>query len=323
MKAIVQHVYGPADTVFGLRDIERPAPGKGEVLLRVRAAGVDPGVWHLTAGMPRVVRLATGPRRPRNPVPGWDVAGLVEQVGPGVTGLSPGDEVFGTCAGSFAEFARARAVRLAPKPARLGFGEAAALPVSGVTALQALRGGARPGPGRSVLVIGASGGVGTYAVQLAAARGARVTGVCGPAGADHVLRQGAADVIDYTAREITDGGRRWDVIVDTAGNRPLGLLRRALTPRGTLVIVGGEEGGPWLGGMGRTVRASLLSPLVRQRLRGLVSVTRRPDLLEVAALADQGVLQPVIDRAYPLAEAAAALRHVREGHPRGKVVLTV
>ncbi|GAB2892438.1 NAD(P)-dependent alcohol dehydrogenase [Streptomyces mayteni] len=323
MKAIVQDVYGPADTVLTLRDVPQPVPGKGEVLLRVRAAGVDPSVWHLTNGLPRVARLAIGVRRPRNPVPGWDGAGVVERVGPDVTGIGPGDEVFGNCAGSYAEFTLAKADRVVPKPTGLGFEEAAALPVSGVTVLQALTGSARPEPGSSVLVIGASGGVGTYAVQLAAAWGARVTGVSGPDAVDHVRGQGADDVIDYTRHEITDEGRRWDVIVDNAGNRPLGLLRRALTPRGTLVIVGGERGGRWFGGLDRNLRATLLSPAVPQKLRALTAVTRRADLLRVAELAGEGVLRPVIDRTYPLAEAAAAIGHLRNGHPRGKIVLTV
>ena len=321
MQAIVQEAYGSVD-VLQLRDVERPVPRDDEVLLRVHAAGVGPDVWHLMAGLPYMVRLAFGLRRPRNPVPGWDAAGRVAAVGAKVTRFEPGDEVFGSCVGSFAEYARAKADKLAPKPANLGFEQAAAMPVSGVTALQALRDKARLRPGQKVLVIGASGGVGTFAVQLAATYDAEITAVNGPAGAELVRSLGAGDVIDYTREEITDRPGRYDVIVDAAGNRPLSLLRRVLAPRGTLVIVGGEGGGRWLG-LGRPLRAHLLSPLVRQRLGTFVSVTRHTDLLALKALAEQGKVRPVVDRSYALADAAAAIRHLREGHPQGKVVLAI
>lgn len=322
MKAIVQEAYGSAD-LLELRDIARPVPRDDEVLVEVRAAGVGPEVWHLMTGRPYVARVALGLRRPKNPVRGWDGAGRVEAVGAKVTDFKPGDEVFGNCQGSFAEYARARADRLAPKPAGLTFEQAAALPVSGMTALQALSGSSRPRPGGRVLVIGASGGVGTYAVQLAAMYGAEVTGVCGPSGADLVRSLGAAHVIDYTTADITDGPHRYDVIVDNAGLRPLPVLRRALTPRGTLVIVGGEGGSGFFGGMSRGLRAVLLSPFIGQNLRNLISTARREDLLTLKDLAEKGRITPVIDRAYPLSEAPEALRHLEKGHPRGKLVITV
>jgi NADPH:quinone reductase-like Zn-dependent oxidoreductase len=321
MKAIVQGAYGSTE-VLAPRDIERPEPRDDEVLVRVHAAGVGPDVWHVMAGVPYMVRLGFGLRRPRQPVPGWDGAGRVETVGGKATGFASGDEVFGSCEGSFAEYARAKTDKLAPKPAGLTFEQAAAIPVSGVTALQALRDKGRVRAGQRVLVIGASGGVGTFAVQLATAYGAEVAGVCGPAAAELVRSLGATDVIDYTREEITDRPARYDVIVDAAGNRPLSLLRRALAPRGTLLIVGGEGGGRWLG-VGRQLRAALASPFLRQRFATFISVTRHADLVALKELVEQGKVTPVVDRSYPLEDAAAAVDHLRQGHPRGKVVLTI
>jgi NADPH:quinone reductase-like Zn-dependent oxidoreductase len=322
MKAIVQDAYGSAD-LLELRDIDRPVPRDDEVLVEVRAAGVGPEVWHHMTGRPYVARAALGLRKPRNPVKGWDGAGRVEAVGAKVTAFKPGDEVFGSCEGSFAEYARAKAEKLALKPSNLTFEQAAALPVSGMTALQALSGKSRPQPGQRVLVIGASGGVGSYAVQPATMYGAEVTGVCSSAGADFVRSQGATHVIDYTREDITDGPHRYDVIVDNAGLRPLPLLRRALAPRGTLVIVGGEGGTGFFGGMSRSLRAVLLSPFIGQNLRNLISVSRPEDLLALKDLTEQGKITPAIDRTYPLAEAPAAIRHLEKGHPRGKLVVTV
>jgi NADPH:quinone reductase-like Zn-dependent oxidoreductase len=321
MRAIVQGAYGSTE-VLAPRDVDRPEPRDDEVLVRVHAAGVGPDVWHVMAGVPYVVRLGFGLRRPRQPVPGWDGAGRVEAVGGKVTRFAPGDEVFGSCEGSFAEYARAKADKLAPKPADLTFEQAAAIPVSGVTALQALRDKGRVRAGQRVLVIGASGGVGTFAVQLATAFGAEVVGVCGPAAAELVRSLGATDVIDYTREDITDRPGRYDVIVDAAGNRPLSLLRRVLAPRGTLVIVGGEGGGRWLG-VGRQLRAALVSPFLRQRLGTFIAVTRHADLVALKELVEQGKVTPVIDRSYPLEDAAAAIDHLQHGHPRGKVVLTL
>lgn len=244
MRAVVQDVYGPPE-VLRVEEAERPVPGPGEVLLKVHAAGVDQGVWHLMTGRPYLLRaLGFGLRAPKVRTPGQDAAGRVAEVGPGVSGLRPGDEVYGTCSGAFAEYALARADRLAPRPARLTAEQAAAVPVSACAALLAVRDRGRLVPGQSVLVLGAAGGVGSYAVQPARALGAgRVTGVCGPAEADLVRSLGADEVLIYTREDPTDGGRHYDLIVDTGGNRPLSRLRRALTPRGTLVIVGGEGGG--------------------------------------------------------------------------------
>ncbi|GAA5021599.1 NAD(P)-dependent alcohol dehydrogenase [Kitasatospora paranensis] len=304
-------------------EADRPVPGDHEVLIRVHAAGVDPGVWHLTAGMPYAVRLGFGLRAPRQRIPGADVAGRVEAVGREVTGLRPGDEVFGTGTGAFAEYACARQDRLAVKPAALTWEKAAALPTSGVTALQGLRDAGRLTAGQHVLVIGAAGGVGSLAVQLAKAMGGEVTGVCSGAKTGVVRSLGADHTIDYTREDALDGRRRYDLVLDTAGNRPLHRLRGALTPRGTLVIVGGERGGRLLQGSDRQMRALLLSAAVPQRLRGLMAVPRQPDLQYLAQAAADGRLDPLLDRTYPLREAALAVRHVHDGHATGKTVLTV
>lgn len=323
MKAIVQDTYGSAD-VLALREIDRPAPGDNEVLLAVRAAGVDPGVWHLMTGMPYLVRiLGFGLRKPKVPTRGRDVAGRVEAVGKDVTRFKPGDEVFGACEGSFAEYATAREDRLALKPASLTFDQAAAVPISGWTALQALRDAGQVKAGHHVLVIGAAGGVGTFAVQLAKAFGAKVTGVCSTTKTDLVRSIGADHVIDYTREDFAEGPQRYDLILDLAGNRPLSRLRPALTPKGTLVIVGGEAGGKWTGGMGRLLRAALVSLFVGYRLRGFISKETSADLAVLAAHIEAGELTAVIDRSYPLGEAAKAIRYIEEGHARGKVVLTL
>jgi len=327
MKAIVQDRYGPPD-VLELRDIETPAAGPDEVLVRVCAAGVDQGVWHLTTGLPYLARLmGVGFRAPKVPVRGFEVAGTVEAVGENAAGFEPGAEVFGSCeggSGSFAEYACARADRLAPKPANLDFEHAAAVPVSGVTALQALRDRAEVRAGQRVLVIGAGGGVGTFSVQLAKAFGAEVTGVCSTAKQELVRSLGADEAIDYTQEDFADGRARWDVILDTAGNRSLSHLRRALAPHGTLVIVGGEGGGRWLGGFDRqVVRAPVVSLFVGQRLRPVIGAVRADDLQVLRELIEAGEVTPVVDRVYPLSEAAAAVRYLREGHARGKIVLSV
>jgi NADPH:quinone reductase-like Zn-dependent oxidoreductase len=265
-----------------------------------------------------------GFRKPKVGVRGRDLAGRVEAVGSAVTGFRPGDEVMGIVEGSFAELAIARPDKLVPKPARLTIEQAAAVPISGVTALQALRDKAGVRPGQQVLIIGAAGGVGSLAVQLARAFGAEVTGVCSTTKMDLVRSVGADHVIDYTREDFTDGQRRWDVIVDTAGRRPLSQLRRALTRKGILVIVGGDGGGPWTGGFFRGVlRAPLLSLFVGQKLCGLNAKVNQEDLRTVGELIEAGKLTPVIDRTYPLAETPQALRYLERGHPRGKVVITV
>lgn len=323
MKAIVQDRYGSPD-VLQLREIDTPVVGDGEALVRVQAAGVDQGVWHLMAGLPYLVRLAgVGLRAPKNRVPGTDVAGRVEAVGENVTRFRPGDEVFGTCRGSFAEYACARADRLAPKPASLGFEQAAAVPVSGYTALQGVRDRGKVRPGQRVLIIGAGGGVGTFAVQLAKEYGAEVTGVCSTTKTELVRSIGADRVVDYTREDFADGRTRYDVILDIAGNRPLSHLRRALAREGTLVIVGGEGGGRWLGGIDRQLRAHLLSPFVRQKLGTWIATQRTEDLETLGELLEAGKLTPVVDRTFPLSEAAEAIRYLRDGRARGKVVITV
>ncbi|MCX5192474.1 NAD(P)-dependent alcohol dehydrogenase [Streptomyces sp. NBC_00249] len=321
MKAIAQHVYGSCE-VLELTEIERPSPGPDEVLIRVRAAAVDAGVWHLMTGMPYLLRLmGYGLRAPKVPVRGREVAGVVEAAGAGVTRFRPGDEVFGICEGSFAEYALARPDKLAAKPAGLPLDQAAALPVSGLTALQALRDAGRVRAGQRVLVIGAGGGVGSLAVQLAKAFGAHVTGVCGTGKTDLVRALGADEVVDRGREEITDGRRRYDLVVDTAGNRPLSLLRRALTPRGTLVIVGGEGGGRWLGGTDRVLRAGLLNPFVRHTLRGFMAKELGEDLDVLRRYVEAGELKPVIDRTYDLPRAADAITRQHLGRARGKILL--
>ncbi len=323
MKAIVQDEYGSAD-VLRLRDIERPQVGEGEVLVQVHAAGLDPGVWHLMTGRPYLVRLmGFGLWRPKDRVAGQDVAGRVAAVGAGVTRLRPGDEVFGTCSGAFAEYARGREDALAPKPANLTFEQAAVVPTSAATALQALRDTAGVEAGQTVLVIGAGGGVGTFAVQIARALGAEVTGVCSAGKTDLVRTLGAHHVIDYTHEDLADGRRRYDVILDTAGNRPLSHLRRALAPTGTLVIIGGEGGGAWLGGTDRQFRASLLSLLVPQTFGSLFSTVGTADLERLRELIEAGKVVPVIGRTCPLSRVPDALRQLEAGHARGKVAIAV
>jgi NADPH:quinone reductase-like Zn-dependent oxidoreductase len=324
MKAIAQDTYGSAD-VLEFRDIEDPVVGENEVLVRVHAAGAGPDVWHLMTGMPYMARPAIGLRRPKLAVRGWDVAGTVEAVGANVTGFRPGDEVMGTAqGGSFAELVIAMPDKLVPKPGNLTFEQAAAIPISGTTALRAVRDVGNVQSGQNVLVIGAAGGVGSLAVQIAKAFGAVVTGVASTSKMDLVRSIGADEVIDYTREDFAEGARRWDLIIDTAGRRPLSQLRRALTRKGTLVIVGGDGGGRWTGGFFRGVlRAPLLSLFVGQRLRGLATKLRQDDLVALSELIAAGTLTPVIDRTYPLIEAPDAIRYLEEGHAAGKIVITV
>jgi NADPH:quinone reductase-like Zn-dependent oxidoreductase len=323
MKAIVQDEYGEANDVRRLEEIDRPEIGDDQVLVRVRAAGVDRGVWHVMTGLPYPIRLAGyGLRAPKTGVRGGDVAGCVEAVGKNVTTLHPGDEVFGICNGSFAEYACAREDKLAPKPESLTFEQAAAVPVSGITALQGVRDHGRVQPGQKVLIIGASGGVGSFAVQIAKAFGAEVTGVCSASKVDMVRSIGADHVIDYARDDIADGGRRYDVILDTGGNRSLSQLRRALTPRGTLVIVGAETGERWLG-VSRQLRALVLSPFVGQKLGTFITSENNKDLMVLKELIESGQVTPAIDRTYPLSEVPAAIRYMQDGHARGKLVIAV
>ena len=323
MQAIVQDEYGSAD-VLQFRDVERPRVGERDVLVEVHAAGLDPGVWHLMTGRPYLVRLmGFGLRRPKDRVAGQDVAGRVAAVGAGVTRLRPGDEVFGACSGAFAEYARGQEDTLAPKPANLTFEQAAIVPTSAATALQALRDMARVETGQTVAVIGAGGGVGTFAVQIARALGAEVTGVCSAAKTDLVRALGARRVIDYAREDFAAGRQRYDVILDTAGNRSLSHLRRALAPAGTLVIIGGERGGPWLGGVDRQLRAALLSPFVRQTLGSLFSTVAAADLERLRELLEAGQVVPVIGRTCPLSGVPDAMRELEAGHVRGKIAVAV
>jgi NADPH:quinone reductase-like Zn-dependent oxidoreductase len=323
MKAIVNRAYGAPNGVR-LEEVDTPRPGPGEVLVRVRAAGVDPGVWHHVTGLPWLGRLGFGLRRPRQPVPGLDLAGVVEAVGARVTGFAPGDEVYGNAPGSFAEYAVAPVATLARKPATLTFEQAAAMPISATTALDAVRDAGRVRAGQRVLVLGAGGGVGSFAVQIAVADGAVVTGVCSAGKAELVRSLGAGDVVDYTREDVVARGPVHDVVVDTAGNRPTRELRRALVPGGAVVFVGGEgAGGRLFGGFDRQLLAAATSPFVGHRLVSLYSRVRADALEALTALVDAGSVRPVLDRTYPLAAAADAVEHVARGHSTGKVVLTI
>ena len=323
MRALVHDgTYGiPAALPVG--EVPVPSIGDDDVLIRVHAAGVDPSVWHLMTGLPYVVRVAYGWRRSKIRDWGFDVSGVVESVGGNVKAFHRGDAVFGIIRGAFAEYARAPADRLAPKPARISFGEAAALGISGCTALQALRDVARVQARQRVMIIGAGGGVGAFAVQIAKAFGACVTGVCSGSKAELVRSLGADHIIDYAREDCVSGARTYDVIVDTAGSRPLLKVRRALEAHGTLVVVGGEGGSVLLGGLGRVIRAGAISPFVSQSLRGMLAKGNAGDLMELKRLVDDGLVTPVIDRAYALEHVADALRYLEAGHTRGKIVVEV
>ena len=320
MKAIVQDAYGSAD-VLRLGEIERPEAADHEVLLRVVAADVDRGAWHLMTGVPYVMRMGTGLRAPKAPVPGSNVAGRVEIVGKAVTRFQPGDEVHGTCKGAFAEYACAREDRLAPKPAHLRFEQAAVVPHGGFAALQALRDHGKVQPDQQVLVVGASGAVGTFAVQLAKAFGAEVTGVCSGPKADLVRSLGADHVIDYTDKGFAGGDRTFDLVIDIGGDNPVSRLRRTLKPRGRLVIVGGE-GDRWTG-VHRQLWASLMSLFVRQKLGTFIVKENARDLQFLNELIEAGKVKPVIDRTYPLGAAPDAVRYFESGRATGRIALVV
>jgi NADPH:quinone reductase-like Zn-dependent oxidoreductase len=320
MRAIVQDRYGTADT-WRLARIDRPEPAAGQVLLRVRAAGLDRGTWHLMTGKPYLLRLGFGLRGPRRRVPGRDVAGTVVALGAGTTGFAVGDDVFGIGLGTFAEHAVAPAGKLVRMPAGTTFAQAAAVPVSALTALRALRHDGRVRPGQRVLITGASGGVGSYAVQLAKAFGAEVTGVAGPAKLDLVRSLGADHVVDHTRTDFADGAPGYDLVIDIAGNPTVSRLRRALAPTGTAVIVGGEEGGNFSGGLSRQFRALALSPFVGHRLAMTVADEGSAGLRELARLIESGAVTPSVDRSFPLADAPQAMRYLAAGAVRGKVVI--
>jgi NADPH:quinone reductase-like Zn-dependent oxidoreductase len=323
MSAVVQDVYGGVDTLR-LERIARPTAGAGQVLVRVHAAGLDRGAWHVVTGKPYLMRVVgMGFRGPKDRVPGRDLAGTVAAVGTGVTRFAVGDEVFGTGRGSFAEYAVADEDKLAPKPAGLTFEQAAVVPISAGTALQALTDQGRLDPGQRVLVIGASGGVGSYAVQIAKALGAEVTAVASGAKLDLVRSLGADHVLDYTRGDFADGRQRYDLVLDIGGNPRLARLRRALAPRGTVVFVGGEAGGDLTGGMNRPLRALLLSSMASHRVAWFFAKERASDLERLADLIESGHVVPSIDRTYPLDRVVDAMRRLEAGEVRGKVAIQV
>ncbi|MEP6462387.1 MAG: NAD(P)-dependent alcohol dehydrogenase [Frankiaceae bacterium] len=320
-RAIVQDAYGSTD-VLRLATIPPPEVASDEVLLRVHAAGLDRGTWHLMTGRPYLLRLAVGLRGPRNPVLGQDVAGIVAAAGSAVSRFSAGDKVYGIGRGSFAEYTVAREDKLARKPGNVTFAQAAVVPISALTALQGLRDAGRIQRGQQVLILGASGGVGSYAVQLGKAFGAHVTGVCSTSKLDLVRTLGADRVLDYTKEDFADGANRYDLILDIGGNPTLSRLRRALTPTGTAVLAGGEDAGNWIG-MDRQFRALVLSPFLRQRLTMVVCRQRASDLEALTELIEAGKVTPRIDRTYPLDQVPEAVRYLEAGEVRGKVAITI
>ncbi len=320
MKAAVQHEYGPPDDVFAVEAVDPPEVGAGEVLVRVVAAGVNWADQSMTIGKPYVMRLGYGFGRPRNGIRGTDVAGVVEAVGPDVTRFQRGDEVFGVGAHTFAELAVAKADHLASKPGNTSFEQAAGLPMAGCVAIQALRDIAETKPGDRVLVNGASGGIGSLAVQIAKSFGAEVTGVCSRPNVEFVESLGVDTAIDYTLDDFTQAGERYDLILDMADNRSLRARRRVLTDSGTLIPNSGK-GGPVFGSLGRIVKARLASPFVRQRFRPFLSLAKQADLEAVARLVSDGELDPIVGRTYSLGDTGAAIALAGSGHARGKVVV--
>ncbi|MFY1651529.1 NAD(P)-dependent alcohol dehydrogenase [Solwaraspora sp. WMMB762] len=331
MRAITQDSYGAPEEVMVLRDVDRPVPGEREVLVRVHAAPVSGTDWHLARGLPYVARPITGWRRPRSRIPGYDLAGTVVQAGPAVATLRPGDQVYGWAAGTFAEYVAVPEKQLAPIPANLTLEQAAAVPIAAFTALQAIRDGAGLRPGGTgdprpagtaprVLITGASGGVGTYAVQFAKAYGAHVTGMCRTSKIDLVAGLGADEVVDYTSTPLRDLGRRFDVLIDLYGNPSLDGCSRVLVPGGTIVYVGGT-GGRWFMGTDRWLRGMALAPLRRLRTRPVIHSDSRDDLATITGMIESGAVRPVLDRTFPLAQAAEAIRYVTAGEVRGQAVL--
>jgi NADPH:quinone reductase-like Zn-dependent oxidoreductase len=322
MKAIVYTEYGPPD-VLRLTEVAKPVPKDDEVLIRIHAASVNPLDWHFMRGTPYIFRVQAGLRKPKDTRIGVDVAGRVEAVGRSVTQLKPGDEVFGACRGAFAEYVCTSGRALVVKPDNVTFERAASTPVAALTALQALRDKGHIQPGQKVLIHGAAGGVGTFAVQIARSFGADVTGVCGTRNVDMVRSIGADRVIDYTQGDFTRSGQRYDLILDMIGNHSLSDYRRALTQEGSLVLVGGPAKGRWLGPLTGMLKAVVLSPFVSQKLLLFLTRSSKEDLTVVQKLLEAGKVTPVIDRSYPLSEVPDAIRYLEEGHARGKVVITV
>lgn len=323
MKAIVQDAYGGSDTLVP-RDVEAPTPRQGEILVAVRAAALHIGDLMLMRGEPYVMRLGTGLRRPKKRTPGFDFAGVVKSVGPDVSGIEPGDEVFGEAAGgSCAEYVAVSPERLAPKPAVLTFEEAAAVPVSGVTALRGIRDAGKVTAGDRVLINGATGGVGIYAIQIAKSLQAEVTAVCGPGNVELARALGADRVVDYTRDDYTRDEARYDLILDNVANKSLADSRRAVAAGGAYISNSARSEGRWFGAVGRMVRAGVASMFVAKQGRPFYSPVRRQDLLDLSELIESGLLRPVIDRTYPLAETAAAMDYIAGGHAGGKTVITL
>jgi len=323
MKAIVQDKYGSPD-VLELQEIDKPVVKDDEVLVRVRAASANPADWHFMRGLPYVMRPQSGLRKPKNSVLGRDIAGQVEAVGKDVTGFRPGDEVFANVeAGGFAEYTCVSEGSLELKPANLTFEQAAAVPLAALTAVQGLRDAGQVKPEQKVLIVGASGGVGTFAVQIAKYFGAHVTGVCSTKNVEMVRSLGADHAIDYTQEDFTQSGQKYDLIFQLAGSRSPSDCRRALTSEGTLVLSSGESSGRWIGPVDRMIKAVALSPFVSQKLGPFLAKPNKDDLQFLKELIEAGKVEPVIDRTYPLSEAPDAIRYLEEGHARGKVVITV
>jgi len=327
MKAIVQDRYGPPSELLELTDIDQPVVEDDAVLVRVHATSVNPADWHLLRGEPYIARLQVGLRNPKHPVLGCDVAGQVEAVGSNVTTFQPGDEVFGSPFmrgfGAFAERVVVPEELLAPKPTNLSFEQAATVPLAASTALQGLRDLGQIEAGQRVLIVGASGGVGTFAVQIAKALGAEVTGVCSTRNVDMVRSLGADHVIDYTRDDFTKGEQRYDLILQVAGSSSPSDCRRALTPKGTLVLISGDSDDRWIGPVDRLIKARLLSPLVSQTMVNFTVTPNREDLESLRGLIEAGNLTPVIDRTYSLSEVPEAIGYLEEGHARGKVAITM
>lgn len=326
MKAIVNHRYGSPD-VLELEDVARSVVDDGEVLVRVHAASVNPADWHILRGDPHIARLQLGLRKPKASVLGCDLAGQVEAVGKTVTTLQPGDAVFGSPFGhgfgAFAEYASVSEDLLELKPANLSFDHAAAVPLAALTALQGLRDRGQIQPGQEVLIVGASGGVGTFAVQIAKSFGAEVTGVCSTRNIDLVRSIGADHVVDYTREDFAEGWRRYDLVLQAAGTAPPSYCRRALTPKGTLVAISGDSEGHRIGPAGRAIKALVMSPFVSQKMVIFTVKPNKEDLRLLKQLVEAGEITPVIDRTYSLNEVPEAIRYLEEGHTRGKVLITV
>lgn len=326
MKAVVYTEYGSPD-VLQIREIKKPVPNDDQVLVKVRAVAINPLDWHFMEGRPYIMRMMIGGmRKPKSPQLGVDLAGQVEAVGKNVTQFKPSDEVFGTGHGAaLAEYVCANQTKLVRKPANISFAEGATVPIAGLTALQGLRDHGKVQPGQKILINGASGGVGTFAVQIAKTLGAEVTGVCSTRNVEMVKSLGADHVIDYTKEDFTKGGERYDVILDNVGTQPLSGFRRVLKPKGILVMIGGggPNDGKWVGAMARPIKAKLMSPFVSQRMGMMLAQIRQQDLATMADLMQSGKVKPVIDRTYPLDQIREAMTYLEQGHARGKVIVAV